>query len=524
MAPAANIILVEAFSQNFADLAASAAYASHIPSVSVVSMSWGGSEFENFQSDSISESVSQTTFDPAFTTPSGHQPVTFIASSGDSGSQNGSQWPSTSPNILAVGGTSLTTVDSSGTYKSEIPWAGGQEGAGGGYSIYETEPAYQYIAQQSGARSTPDVAYDSDPVTGVAVFDSTPDEDGFAGWQPVGGTIAASPQWASLIAIANQGRALIGKPTLNGPTQVLPTLYSVYAAPGTALYSNYTAYFHDVGGDGYDTTTGLGSPIVNNVVPLLVNSPTAAPTPTPTPTLSPISAFFTQSPTTAVLEGSNGSVKVRLTNTGTTQYLGSVIVTLYASSDATVSSNDAQLTERTFSNIRLNGHASKVETIKFTYPQAITPVSYDLLAQTTAAAASNTTPTVNVTPAKVSIEPATVDLAAAFSTGGPLSVTSGRAQNVAITITNDGNVTASGLLGLNLYESTDQTLDASDQLLASITNKKINIRAGRSLILRVHFVGPAQPGGSYHLITSTTSSTMPADGNAANNVAVIATV
>lgn len=524
MAPEANILLVEANAATNDDLLATVNYARHVPGVSVISMSWGGSEFENYQGGTISESESQVTFDPVFTTPAGHQPITFVASTGDFGSQNGVQWPSSSPNVLAVGGTSLTTSDAAGTYESEIPWAGGQEGANGGYSIYEPEPSYQEIGQQSGARSAPDVGYDADPDTGVAIYDSTPDEFGDVGWYPIGGTSDAAPQWASLIAIANQGRGLVGKPTLNGPTQVMPTLYSVYAAPGTALYSNYTAYFHDVGSDGYDTTSGLGSPIVTAVVPLLVTSPTAAPTPTPTPTLSPISAFFSQSPTTAVLEGSSGSVKLRLTNTGTTQYVGSVTVTLYASSDATVSSNDTQLLQRTFSNLKLNGQSSKVETLKFTYPQAITPGSYDLLAQTTAAAAIDTTPTVNVTPAKVSIEPATVDLATAFSTAGPIGVNPGTAENVFVTITNDGNVTATGTLGLNLYSSTDQTLDVSDQLLTSVTNHTINIRAGKSLKLRLHFVPPTgKSGGSYFLIASVTSTTSPADANAANNAAVIAT-
>lgn len=75
-----------------------------------------------------------------------------------------------------------------------------------------------------------------------------------------------------------------------------------------------------------------------------------------------------------------------------------------------------------------------------------------------------------------------------------------------------------------MFASADQTLDVSDQLLASITNHKIKIKAGHSITLRVHFVAP--PGktpGSYNLIASSTSSTSPLDANVANNVAVVGT-
>ncbi len=85
-------------------------------------------------------------------------------------------------------------------------------------------------------------------------------------------------------------------------------------------------------------------------------------------------------------------------------------------------------------------------------------------------------------------------------------------------------MTASGTLGLSLFQSADQTLDLSDQLLTMISGKKINIRAGRSITLRLHFVAPpGDPAGSYSLIASTTSSTSAADTNATNDVAVVST-
>jgi len=62
----------------------------------------------------------------------------------------------------------------------------------------------------------------------------------------VGGTSAGSPIWAALIGLANQQRVAAGKTTLNGFTETLPALYSVYRAPGSADFATYTNVFHDV--------------------------------------------------------------------------------------------------------------------------------------------------------------------------------------------------------------------------------------------------------------------------------------
>ncbi len=181
-------------------------YARHLAGVSVVSISWGGSEFVDY---SGGESASQLTLDSDFTTPAGHTGVTFVASAGDSGYNDGVQWPASSPNVVSVGGTSLETSDNAGTYVDEGPWRGNYEGTSGGFSQYETEPAYQEIAQQTGARSTPDVGYNADPDVGFATYDSI-QYQGYTGWQVVGGTSAGAPQWAALFAIADQGRAVRG--------------------------------------------------------------------------------------------------------------------------------------------------------------------------------------------------------------------------------------------------------------------------------------------------------------------------
>jgi subtilase family serine protease len=285
IAPAAKILLVEAGSSSLSDLVAGVDYARHVAGVSTVSMSWGGSEFFSWYGG---ESSSEVNYDPYFTTPSGHSGVTFIASAGDSGSQSGVQWPAISPNVISVGGTTLYTSDTTGTYYGEAGWSG----TNGGFSQVESEPAYQLGVQNTGVRVGPDVSYNADPNTGFAVYDSLAIQ-GSSGWQEVGGTSAGAPQWAALVAIADQGRALNGQATLDGATQTLPALYRMYADPSTTAYANYASDFKDVsvgggtqyrwfwGGigqsgytanSGYDLVTGLGSPVANNLVANLVGA------------------------------------------------------------------------------------------------------------------------------------------------------------------------------------------------------------------------------------------------------------
>ena len=257
IAPQANIILFDANSASYFDLLSAVATAAATPGVSAVSMSWGGGE-----------SSSETGYDNYFLTPSGHQGVTFLASTGDSGTPAG--YPGLSPNVVAVGGTSLN-IDSSGDYLGESAWSSG----GGGISQVESQPSYQsgkVNGTSSTHRTVPDVSMDADPSTGVYVLDSYA-----GGYYQVGGTSLSCPMWAGLVAIANQGRALNSQSSLNGLTQTLPTLYNLPSSD-----------FHDVttgsngtysAGPGYDLTTGLGTPIANLLVPALAGYSPNQPTP-----------------------------------------------------------------------------------------------------------------------------------------------------------------------------------------------------------------------------------------------------
>jgi hypothetical protein len=268
VAPLANIDLIETTDNSFDHLFAAEVdgqpyssgvqYAASLPGVDVVSNSYGSSEF-----------AGESAYDAEFTTPGGHNPVSFFFSTGDSGAPG--SYPAYSPNVVAVGGTNLYTLSARGAYGSEIGWSGG----GGGVSAAESgTPAFQSNnGVNFGNRSTPDVAMDAAPNTGVLVIDQYDFPGSFI---EVGGTSLATPMWAGVVALADQTRA-----TSLSSADVLNSLYGAYNSP------NYLTDFHDVttgnngfaAGVGYDLVTGIGTPKTQNVVPLLAGAgaPAAAP-------------------------------------------------------------------------------------------------------------------------------------------------------------------------------------------------------------------------------------------------------
>jgi subtilase family serine protease len=254
IAPGAHILLVEAAPTSGYDLLNALNTARTTPGVSVVSMSWGTTEFST-----------ETYFDSLFTTPAGHlggngQPggITFVAAAGDSGAWNGPDWPSVSPNVLAVGGTNLSIYGY--TYAGETAWSGG----GGGVSQYTARPSWQAGVQSSNFRTTPDVSYNANPYTGFYLYSTITPWAGYQGWLAVGGTSAGAPQWSGLIALADQARAQVGRPSLDGAQAVL---YSLPRSDFHDITSGFNGYSATVG---YDLATGLGSPYANRIVPDLL--------------------------------------------------------------------------------------------------------------------------------------------------------------------------------------------------------------------------------------------------------------
>ena len=249
IAPGATIVVVEAGSQSLQGLQAAVNVARNIPAVDVISMSLGFPESTYHGSLTLS-------------TPAGHTGITFVGASGDSGLAGGSDWPAVSPDVLAVGGTSLYT-GISGQYLSEVAWSG----SGGGQSRFVLEPGYQRGVQSNGRRVTPDVTFDADPATGVEVYQTSP-YTGIGSWQVVGGTSLGTPAWAAIIAIADQGRAFQGKGSLDGASQTLPTLYALPSSDFHSVTPNRA---------GHAGPMGLGSPDGPSLIADLVATNITAP-------------------------------------------------------------------------------------------------------------------------------------------------------------------------------------------------------------------------------------------------------
>jgi subtilase family serine protease len=239
--------------------------------------------------------------------------VTVLGSSGDGGTANtyrqpvkhpktipfpSVEWPASDPLVTGTGGTYLCTDPTTGTGVDsadppvncqsspgvrEIGWIA----SGGGFSHVFAKPSYQDTLPSGSTtigamRGVPDIAYNASSRTGVLVYDTAPGDASSglicpagnpcsAGWYVVGGTSASAPQWAGLVAIADQ---IAG----HGLGLINPTLYTLASGPG------YSTYFYDVttgnnqadpaipgypATTGWDPVTGLGTPNAATLVPAL---------------------------------------------------------------------------------------------------------------------------------------------------------------------------------------------------------------------------------------------------------------
>jgi subtilase family serine protease len=239
MAPGAKIVVVVAKSTVGWHLFNAVRYAANVVKADVVSMSWGTAGVE----------ADLRAYDHYFT-KSG---VSYVASSGDEGGVV--NYPSSCPNVTAVGGTSLLYDSESNIITSETAWSNG----GGGISMYEPIPTYQTGFNTSSFRSTPDLSLVADPYTGVSVY-FTNNDTLKPGWYVLGGTSVSAPIMSALLA----RRASLGNA---GITRFNDKAYGV---AGTA----YSTYFRDIteGSNGqpahagYDLATGLGCPIADQIV------------------------------------------------------------------------------------------------------------------------------------------------------------------------------------------------------------------------------------------------------------------
>jgi len=233
MAPNAKIYLVEAASNSFFDLFTAETVAGALVSSDgggSVSNSWEGSEFPQ-----------ESQYDAFFSFPG----IVYFASAGDG---PGVGYPSASPNVIGVGGTTLSRNPNTGVYLFESAW----NSTGGGISQFETIPTYQKgVAKVVGTqRGVPDVAAAGDPNSGAWVWDS-----GNGGWFAVGGTSWSSPVWAGIVSAAG-----------NNYGSTAAELATVYKNRGNkADYNDIRSgvcgpWNGNVTFPGYDLCTGVGSP------------------------------------------------------------------------------------------------------------------------------------------------------------------------------------------------------------------------------------------------------------------------
>jgi subtilase family serine protease len=240
--PQCRILLVEASSNFFSDLGAAVNEAAKL-GADAISNSYGTN----------GEFFGESSYDPYYT----HSGVAVTASSGDSG--YGVEYPAASPDVVAVGGTSLSVNTSTARGWSETAWSG----AGSGCSAIEPKPAWQTDTGCS-QRTVADVSAVADPNTGVAVFDSfgsIPD----ANWYVFGGTSVSSPIIASVFALKGNAAAI------DFPARYLyanpSALFDVTSGSngscsrgGGKHHRTSGAPYLCTAGVGYDGPTGLGTP------------------------------------------------------------------------------------------------------------------------------------------------------------------------------------------------------------------------------------------------------------------------
>ncbi len=316
IAPGANIILVATPTaetlgvQGFPQMMAAEQYVIDNHLANVISQSFASAE------DAFGSAQSLENLRFAFKSAA-QNGVTVLGSSGDGGTANSSkppvgkggslipfptvEWPASDPLVTGVGGTYLCTdpnntstrvvdsVDPPGKCKSfpgvaEVGWTF----SGGGFSHVFAKPDYQNVLPAGSTpigsmRGVPDIGLQASAGTGALVYVSLP-PDGQSGlicgsapcstgWYDIGGTSLSCPQWAGLVAIADQING-------GGLGLINPALYAIGANP-----ARYAADFYDVttgnntadpsvpgypATTGWDPITGLGTPNAAKLLPDLV--------------------------------------------------------------------------------------------------------------------------------------------------------------------------------------------------------------------------------------------------------------
>lgn len=197
--------------------------------------------------------------------------VVWIAASGDSSTPS---FPATYPDVIAVGGTTVSSVDP----LVETAWVN----AGAGMSIVERMPSFQMIPSVQGRnttayRSVPDVAFNADPEYGAQIYASV-----LGGWVVVGGTSVSTAFFTGVVAAVDSARKSQNLPLLTSVIgQGVSLQDSLYKLMSTNGGPTNSTVLNDVvegiagegsypAGPGYDIATGLGSLNVQQFIEYMV--------------------------------------------------------------------------------------------------------------------------------------------------------------------------------------------------------------------------------------------------------------
>jgi subtilase family serine protease len=230
MCPGCKIVLVQATTASYANLAQAVRTAAAMPGVTVISNSYGGSE------------AGTTSYEASYNQPG----KAVTVSTGDSG--YGVQFPASSPHVIAVGGTHLVRASNTRGW-SETAWSSG----GSGCSTVYAKPSFQTDALCT-MRMEADVSAVGDPNTGVAVYGPTTRRA--SGWMVFGGTSVSAPLIGGIYGVTGH--------TPTGAASIYANKASLNDVTSGTNGTCGGTYFCTAGA-GYDGPTGNGTP--NGVAP-----------------------------------------------------------------------------------------------------------------------------------------------------------------------------------------------------------------------------------------------------------------
>jgi subtilase family serine protease len=237
MAPGAKVILVEANSNSTDDLLSAETVAAGLAAAAgggEVTNSWGEGEFSG-----------ESSYEKMFVAKN----TVFFASTGDSA---GTIFPSVLQNVVGAGGTTINR-NAKHDFISQTTWTEGGGGSSSGIKIPKYQAPVKAIVGKQ--RGVPDFAFDANPISGVAIYDTTPYNGTTLKWTSVGGTSVASPALAASVNAAGSFAA--------STKAELTTVYKGFT--NTAYWTDITVGTCGNNGgasamQGYDFCTGIGVP------------------------------------------------------------------------------------------------------------------------------------------------------------------------------------------------------------------------------------------------------------------------